>query len=495
MSEKYVIILGAGPAGLAVGHELTANKEKVVVLEKQSFVGGLCRTIQSQGYRFDLGGHRWFTKNESLNEWFRQLMADEIVMVNRISRIYYKRKYFFYPIQIGNIIKETGFLTIIHAGITFVWSMLKQSVVKTPIVNMEQAYKAQFGSKLYDMFFRRYTEKVWGLPCTELSSDWVSQRSKGLSIWSILHEALIGGNEKKYTSLIDEFMYPRFGYVRVPERMAEDIVARGCEIKTSTAVSKIIYHGENDLEVFYKSGDQELSERGSDVVSTIPMNYLAKIIEPACDESVIEACDALSFRALITVNVMIHKKQVSKDTWLYVQDENVIFGRLHEPKNWSPDMVKDDDHTSLVLECFCSVGDEIWSMSDDDIAQRCLRDLVDKLKFITDEEYDGASVIRTYHAYPVYDLDYLKNTTVIKEYLAKFKGLHIVGRGGTHRYNNSDHSVEMGLLLGQKILGQNVDHLSVNTENDYQEIIGENDEYRPIYQFNSAKDKAESVNE
>lgn len=486
MSEKYIIILGAGPAGLATGHELTINNEKVVVLEKQDFVGGLCRTIQDKGYRFDLGGHRWFSKNEDLNKWFRQLMKGEIVMVNRISRIYYDRKYFFYPIQFGNVISETGFITIIHAGITFVWSMLKQAVIKQPIINMEQAYKSQFGSKLYDMFFRRYTEKVWGRPCSELSSDWVSQRSKGLSIWSVLQEALIGGNSKKYTSLIDEFMYPRYGYVRVPERMAEDITAHGNKIKVRAAVSKIVYHGMNDLEVFYIKDEQELSERGSDVVSTIPLNYLAKIIEPVCDEKVTKACNGLEFRDLITVNIMINKKQVSKDTWLYVQDEDIIFGRLHEPKNWSVDMVVDNEHTSLVLECFCTTGDKIWQMSDEDIAQQCLRDLVDKLQFITDDEFDGATVVRTYHAYPVYDLDYLGKIKLIEEYLSQFQGLHIVGRGGTHRYNNSDHSIEMGLLLGQKIMGRDVDYLSVNTEEDYQEIISEDDEsHRQKFRFSS----------
>ena len=359
--------------------------------------------------------------------------------------------------------------------------MVKQMFSRKPIVNMKEAYVAQFGSKLYEMFFCHYTEKVWGLPCEKLSSDWVSQRSKGLSIWSIIREALLSDNKNKYSSLIDEFMYPRYGYMRIPERMAEEVESFGNDIKINTKVTRVTYNGANDLEVRYMQGDKEQVIKGTEVVSTIPMTVLAKILTPECDEKVTKAANELDFRNLITVNVMVKKKQVSPDTWLYVQDSDVLFGRLHEPKNWSPDMVPDDDHTSLVLECFCSLNDHIWAMSDDDIVKRCVRDLVDKLKFITDDEFEGASVVRTYHAYPVYDLQYLKKTEIVKSFLSKFKGLHIVGRGGTHRYNNSDHSVEMGLLLGQKILGYNVDFMKVNTEEDYQEIISEDDEKRQGY--------------
>ena len=187
----HVVILGAGPAGLAAGHELSINGAKVTVLERNNYVGGLCRTVKYKGYKFDLGGHRWFTKNEDLNTWFRRLMGDEIVMVDRVSRIYYGGKYFFYPIRFSDLLKKTGPFTILHAGLAFMWAALVQSISNKPPANMKEAYVAQFGSKLYDMFFRRYSEKVWGRPCEELSSDWVSQRSKGLSIWTVVQEALV----------------------------------------------------------------------------------------------------------------------------------------------------------------------------------------------------------------------------------------------------------------------------------------------------------------
>jgi protoporphyrinogen oxidase len=465
----HVVILGAGPAGLAAAHELTLNGAKVTVLERNDYVGGLCRTVKYKGYKFDLGGHRWFTKNEDLNTWFRRLMGDEIVMVDRISRIYYGGKYFFYPIRFGDILRKTGPFTILHAGLAFLWALLVQSAATRPPANMKEAYVAQFGSKLYDMFFRRYSEKVWGRPCEELSSDWVSQRSKGLSIWTLVRDALVG-NKEQVTSLIDNFMYPRDGYVRIPERMAEDIEARGNEVLRGAGVTRLVYHGANDIEVFYRSDGEERSVRASAVLSTLPLGLLVQMLTPACGKDVAEAARGLVFRDLITVNVIFRRQQVSSDTWLYVQDEDVLFGRLHEPKNWSKAMVPDGERTSLVLECFCTRGDALWNMSDEQIVQRCVRDLVDKLKFVRDEEFEDAAVVRTTHAYPVYDLQYATKIDLIKAFLAGFEGLHIVGRGGTFRYNNADHSIEMGLLLGRKLLGYEVDHLAVNTEPEYQEI-------------------------
>lgn len=478
--NQHIIILGGGPAGLATGHEVTANGGRVTVLERNSFVGGLCRTVQAEGYRFDLGGHRWFTKNEALNDWFKRLMDGELVMVDRISRIYYDGKYFFYPIRFGDLFRQTGPLTILHAGFAFLWAVFRQATFPSPIENMQQAYCAQFGKKLYEMFFRQYTEKVWGRPCEELSADWVSQRSKGLSIWSVIREALVG-NKEQLTSLIDEFMYPRYGYVRVPERMAEDIREWGGEVLLDTTVTRIVYHGPNAIEVFYRKNDKVNSIRCTDVVSTIPLGILARILEPACDEQVEAAARGLEFRDLITVNLMLKRRQVSRDTWLYIQDSDVLFGRMHEPKNWSKDMVPDDDHTSLVLECFCTHGDAIWNLSDNEIRERCVRDLVDKLKFIDAADVEGATIVRTRETYPVYDMEYAGKIGVIQEFLRPLQGIHIVGRGGTFRYNNSDHSIEMGLLLGQRLLGYDIDHLAVNTESSYQEIKSSQEPVRDSY--------------
>jgi protoporphyrinogen oxidase len=470
--SEHVVIMGAGPAGLATGHELSVSGVKVSVIDRNDFVGGLCYTNVHNGYKFDLGGHRWFTKNEDLNAWFRRLMGDEIVWVERISRIYYDGGYYSYPISILNVIKNAGIFTIMHAGVTYLVSALQYSIFNKKIENMKDAYVAQFGHKLYDMFFRRYSEKVWGLPCEKLSSDWVSQRSAGLSIWTVIQESLLK-TKSDNESLIEEFMYPRDGYVRIPERMAEDIEAASEDnkIHLESTVSHIKYRGPNDFEVTYKHDDGTVTTvDATKVVSTIPLGVLPRIMEPAPAQSVIDAAMSLTFRALITVNVVLKKERVSIDTWLYVQDEDILFGRLHEPKNWSKAMVPDQSTTSLVLECFCTKDDHIWNMTDAEVGQRCVEDLEGKLGFIKASEVIDFAIIRTLQAYPVYDLDYGDKIAKIHEYLASFEGLHIVGRGGTHRYNNADHSIEMGLLLARKLLGYDVDYMDVNTEPEYHEI-------------------------
>jgi len=466
---KHTVILGGGPAGLACGHELSANGGKVTVLERNSYVGGLCRTVEKDGFRFDLGGHRWFTKNEELNNWFRRLMGDEIIKVNRVSRIYYGGKYFYYPVQFGEIFGKSGPIVILHSGLAFLWAALKKSIDPNPPANMKEAYTEQFGSKLYDMFFRRYSEKLWGCSCEELSADWVSQRSKGLSIWSLIQD-ILKINKGKEISLIDNFMYPRDGYMRIPLRMADEIINAGNEVKLRASVTKVIYHGPNNIEVFYTDQGKEFSIEADAVVSTIPLNVLTGILSPKCGGVVQEAAEGLKFRNLITVNLQLAQRSVSNDTWLYVQDEDVLFSRMHEPKNWSRAMVPDDEHTSLVLECFCSPGDSIWSMNDDEIGDRCIQDLTNKLGFIKESEVKDFTVVRTAQAYPIYDLQYSKKLGLIKTFLEQFEGLYMVGRGGTFRYNNADHSIEMGLLLGQKLNGHDVNYDGINMNQEYHEI-------------------------
>jgi protoporphyrinogen oxidase len=397
-------------------------------------------------------------------------MSGELVLVNRISRIYHDGQYYNYPIRLKEILTKSSPATIAHVGVSFLWSSLKQAAIDQPLRNMEEAYSAQFGAKLYQMFFQRYSEKVWGRPCTELSPDWVAQRSRGLSIWSLARDALVGPR-KDVVSLVDEFMYPRDGYGRISDRMAAAVKTAGNQVLLECGVVRIVYHRPGEIEVVYNQNGKEHSVRADHVVSTIPLSRFVLMLKPDCDPSVAAAAKSLKFRDLITVNLILRKKQVSIDTWLYIQDSDIIFGRMHEPKNWSAAMVVDDDHTSLVLECFCSEGDQIWKMSDEAIVQRCVDDLADKLHFIEKAEVKDMLVIRTKGAYPVYDLDYQKKISAVQTHLQKYEGIHTVGRGGTFRYNNADHSIEMGLLLARKLLGENLDHMSVNTEAEYHEEI------------------------
>ena len=469
-SPKRVVVLGAGPAGLAVAHELSRRAVSATVLERNPYVGGLAATFQHKGFKFDLGGHRWFTKNEDLNTWFRRLMDGEIVMVNRISRIFHGGRFFKYPIEVRDIIRNTNPFDLSRIVLSFLANSFWRTVAGTHIANMEDAYVDQFGRVLYRMFFQQYSEKLWGAPCRELSGDWVGQRSKGITVLRLIHNALFGP-PKDVVSLVSTFMYPRDGYGRISERMAADVRDAGNDILLSRAVSRIVYHGPGDFEIFFRHKDAEESLRADAVVSTVPLGRLVGMLEPAVDEEILKLSGSLRFRSIVTVNVMLRRRQVSPDTWLYVQDRDVIFGRLHEPKNWSTAMVPDQDQTSLVLECFCSEGDEIWSMPDEEIVRRCIDDLSQKLGFIEAGDLIDYKVLRARDAYPVYDLEYSSKLTAIRGALSSYVGLNVVGRGGTFRYNNADHSIEMGLLLARRLTGDKVDPDAVNSESEYHEEI------------------------
>jgi protoporphyrinogen oxidase len=467
-SLQKVVILGAGPGGLAAGHRLCANGIKPVVLEKLHYVAGLCHTIQRDQFRFDIGGHRWFTKNDELNRWFVDLMRDELVKVNRISRIYFDGKYFSYPISIKNVLGNAGVFTSTHAVMSYLLAQAKGLMSDEPPLNMEDAYVKQFGRKLYEMFFKNYSEKVWGTSCREVSADWVEQRTKGLSIFTALRDAL-AGSTGRVASLVEEFLYPRFGYGRISERMAEDIVAGGGQVLLKHKVLSVVHDGLKVVAVKYEDSDGiEKTIEADAVVSSIPLTLLARNMTPAPPDEVIMAAKKLRFRDLITVNVMLNREQVTKDTWLYIHDSKIPFARLHEPKNWSRDMVP-EGKTSIVAEVFCSIGDSMWSLSDEEVCQQVIHHLAHTLGFIKENEVIGAFAFRAPQAYPIYDLEYQTNLQLIKDFVGSIEGLQIIGRGGTFRYNNSDHSIEMGLMAAENLLGGSFRIDSVNEAQEYLE--------------------------
>lgn len=464
---KQVIILGAGPGGLAAGHWLARHDVKPIVLEKLHYVGGLCHTIIRDGYRFDIGGHRWFTKSEELNQWFVSLMEGELVKVNRISRIYFDGKYFSYPVGIKNVLANAGVLTSIHAVFSYGLAQIKAFNSDDPPQNMEEAYEKQFGRKLYEMFFKVYSEKVWGTSCTEISADWVEQRTKGLSISTAIKDAVL--KSKSVASLQDEFLYPRFGYSRISERMAEDMIKNGGELLLKHKVVSVMHQdGQIQGVTFQDEHGQERYVEADAVISSIPLTLLAKNLRPQAPPEVVQAASKLKFRDLITINVMLDREHVTNDTWLYIHDKKIPFARLHEPKNWSPAMVP-AHKTSMVAEVFCSIGDPTWSKSDDELCKDTIHHLADSLGFIKKEEVIGAFAFRAPQAYPVYGLDYQENLQQIKDYVGTINGLQIVGRGGTFRYNNSDHSIEMGLMAAKNLLGASYRLDAVNEAKEYLE--------------------------
>ena len=471
--DEQIVVLGAGPGGLCAAYVLTKAGRQVNVLERAPFVGGLARTIRTETehgeFRFDIGGHRWFTKNDDLNDLFREVVADELLWVNRISRIYFDGKYVEYPLKISNALRAMGPVVSTRAMVDFGATRLKAAVAPSTVISMEDAYIDQFGPTLYRLFFQRYSEKVWGLPCDQMSGDWVSQRSKGMSLMTAVKDAVIP-SRGEVVSLIDEFMYPKGGFGRFSERMATAIEAGGNSISLDANVVKVHHEGHRVTGVTIQEHGVETLVTGSEFISSIPLTLLAKIMSPAAPAAVLAAAEQLTFRNIITVNLMLKKPQVTPDTWLYVHDRNILFGRFHEPRNWSAEMVPGPGYTSLVFEYFFSFGDTIWEMSEEALVDRTIADLADTMGFITRDEVLGGFTVRAPRAYPAYVLGYEKHLKVVKDYIGQFDNLQIIGRYGTFRYNNTDHSIETGMLAARNLLGERHDLDRVNADAEYHEV-------------------------
>ncbi|MGB3327983.1 MAG: FAD-dependent oxidoreductase, partial [Thermomicrobiales bacterium] len=350
------VIMGAGPAGLCSAYVLSKAGAPALVVESAPFVGGLARTIRRETdfgeFKFDIGGHRWFTKNDELNDLFKEVVDDELLWVNRLSRIYsFDGKWIDYPLKMGSALKAVGPVTAARAVADYGRAQAEQKINPHEIKSMRDAYVLQYGETLYKLFFETYSEKVWGMGCDQLSADWVSQRTKGMSLMTAVKDAVIP-SKGAVVSLIDEFMYPRDGFGRFSERMADAITASGNEIRLKTPVEKILLDGNRvkGIQVRTENGSEVIE--GDNFISSIPLTVLCKITDPPAPAEVLAAADSLTFRDIITVNVMFKKRQISVDTWVYVHDKNILFGRFHEPKNWSPAMVPNDEYTSLVVEYF-----------------------------------------------------------------------------------------------------------------------------------------------
>lgn len=471
-SYGRTVVMGAGPGGLCSAYVLSKAGADATVLEKAPFVGGLARTIKRQTeygeFKVDIGGHRWFTKSDELNAIFREVIADELLMVNRTSRIYFDGRYVDYPLNIKNALKEIGPVTAAVAVIDSERTKLQHRIRPVDIVSMEDAYIDQYGPTLYRMFFQRYSEKVWGRPCNEMSGDWVSQRTKGMSLFTAVKDAVIP-SKGKVVSLIDEFMYPRDGFGRFSERMADTIRQAGNEIRLGAGVERVHLDGNKVIAITISTDEGTERIEADHFISSIPLTLLAQIMDPPAPQDVIDAAKSLTFRNVITVNLMLKKRQVTPDTWLYVHDRNILFGRFHEPKNWSAAMVPSDEFTSLVVEYFCSFGDTIWSMTEEQLVEQTIKHLIEDMGLITRDEVIDGFIIRAPRAYPSYTIGYEEPLLKIRAFIDSITNLQIIGRYGTFRYNNTDHSIETGLLAAKNILGEEHDLDLVNAEKEYHE--------------------------
>lgn len=475
--DKKVVIIGAGPAGLTAAYELCKEGVPSVVLEKDDVVGGISRTVNYKGFLFDIGGHRFFTKVRAVDEMWREVLGEErFLRRSRLSRIYFNKKFFFYPLKATNALLGLGLWNCFRMVTSYAKA---QMFPKKPERSFEDWISNRFGRCLYETFFKTYTEKVWGIPCNEISADWAAQRIKGLSLIATIKNALLAkqatDNGEIIKTLIDAFDYPEKGPGMMWEMVADKIQGRGSEIRMNSNVEKITWSdGRIDAVEIEREGKRE-TLRGTDFISSMPMRELVEKLDPPAPKHVKEAAARLGYRDFLTVSLIINKADLFKDNWIYIHDPDVHVGRIQNFKNWSPAMVPNPNQTCLGLEYFCFEGDNLWTMPDDELIALGSCELK-KLGLVDEADIVDGAVVRMPKAYPIYDDVYLDAVNVIRDFLGEMPNVYLVGRNGMHKYNNQDHSMLTAMLSVKNILGAKYDVWEVNVDNEYHEEVKEGDQ-------------------
>ena len=464
MPKNQTVIIGGGPAGLTTAYQLCKQGKKSIVLEKADRVGGISRTETYKGYRFDIGGHRFFTKVGEVEQLWQEVMGNEFIKVPRMSRIYYQNKFFSYPLEPYNALTNLGLIN----STLIMWSYFKAKLKPNPVEeNFEQWVSNRFGKRLYETFFKTYTEKVWGISCTEIKADWAAQRIKGLSLTKAVINALFGSNNTK--TLIKEFNYPQLGPGQMWERFQQILDSKGSPVHLNTEVVQLEHDGYSINSITISQNGKLKKITGADFVSSMPVSLLLQRLSPPPPESVLQAANSLKYRDFLIVSLIVDRAELFPDNWIYIHSPEFKVGRIQNFKNWSAAMVPNPSKTCLGMEYFCNQGDRLWQMSDHELVQLASREV--KALGLVDPEVkiEDGTVIRQYKAYPVYDDEYRCHVETIRQYIQKFTNLQTVGRNGMHRYNNSDHSMLTGLLAAKNILGEQHDLWSVNVERSYHE--------------------------
>jgi protoporphyrinogen oxidase len=471
-----VAVIGAGPAGLTAAYLLSKSGVRVTVLEADpQYVGGIARTAHYNGYHFDIGGHRFFSKSKEVEDLWTELLPHDMLDRPRSSRIFYGGKFYSYPLKALEALLNLGMLESILCVLSYVKARIFP--VKDP-QNLEDWVSNQFGKRLFRIFFKTYTEKVWGMNCKEISADWAAQRIKGLSLWAAILGALRpkkrpGNRGEVIKTLIDSFRYPRRGPGMMWEACAARIAGMGNDVLMGHRVTGCAYDaGTGQWTVTYVDQDgKEHVTRSEHVISSAPMRELLRELRPAASPPARQAAASLKYRDFLTVVLIVQDKDVFQDNWIYIHDPSVMVGRIQNFKSWSPEMVPDPKMACYGLEYFCFEGDGLWTSTDAALIERAKSEM-QKIGLVDPRDVVDGCVVRQPKAYPVYDDDYAKHVMTIRSELsARFPNLHLVGRNGMHKYNNQDHAMMTAMLCAKNILaGEPVyDLWNVNQDAEYHE--------------------------
>ncbi len=443
------IVLGGGLAGLSAGYRLAKSGRPVAVLESDTVVGGLSRTVSHGGFSFDLGGHRFHTKNADTENFVKAVLYNNYLTVPRKSKIFLQNRFFNYPLKPANALFGLGIPTTVKAIIDYAGEQLK-NVIRTPEhISLEDWVVSNFGRTMFNLYFKEYSEKVWGIKCDEISESWVSKRIEGLSLGVAIKNAFFKFSGNAVTSLIDQFIYPHKGIGQLSENLKSEIEEYNT-VLTSTNAYQINHSDFTINNVIAKNCEELYDVRGSEFVSSIPLTSLVRMLNPSPPEEVFEAASRLRYRDLVVVTIMLNKAKVTDLTWMYLPGKDIPMGRIHEPKNWSPEMAP-EGKTHIVAEYFCFQGDNIWNSSNESLTDLTVKHL-EKLGLITKDDVIDSCIIRAPKAYPLFEVGYEKHYTRILEYLDNFKNLHIIGRSGMFKYHNMDRAIESGLEAADGII-------------------------------------------
>lgn len=474
MPNDPVVIIGAGPAGLTAAYLLSKRGIPAVVLEADpQYVGGISRTATYKDFHFDIGGHRFFSKSKEVEDLWTEILPDDMLVRPRSSRILYRGKFFSYPLKGREALMKLGIVESARCMASYFWARL---FPVRPARNFEDWVSNRFGKRLFGIFFKTYTEKVWGMNCRDISADWAAQRIKGLSLMTAVKNALFpqregGPRSGIVKTLINSFRYPRRGPGMLWERCVELIEKMGGEVRKGQRVTSADFADGRWTVHLADATGEKTTIAAAHVISSAPLRELVHMVRPGVSEAALHAADQLKYRDFITVAVILKERDAFSDNWIYIHDPSVMVGRVQNFKSWSPEMVPDQSLTCYGLEYFCFEHTGLWVKSDEELQDLASRELV-QLGLAQREDIVDATVVRQRKAYPVYDDAYARHITTIRlEMEARFPTLHLIGRNGMHKYNNQDHSMMTAMLCVENIAAghRRYDLWEVNEDAEYHE--------------------------